>query len=100
MRRRRSSSNGSAELLGPSVVDVRSAQAVDRPALGGGHEPGARVVRDARLGPLLEGGYEGLLSEVLRDADVPHQPRKAGDEPRGLDPPNGLDGAVDLGCAH
>ena len=31
-----------------------AAHEVDRAVLGGGHEPGARVVRDARLGPLLQ----------------------------------------------
>ena len=30
-----------------SLVDLGSAQAVDRPVLGRAHEPGARVVRDA-----------------------------------------------------
>ena len=68
--------------------------------LGGGHEPGARVVRDARLGPLLEGGDERLLREVLGQRDVAHQPRDAGDQPRGLDPPDGLDGTRDVATRH
>jgi hypothetical protein len=35
------------ELPHLSLVDFGSAQAVDRVVLGGAHEPGARVVRDA-----------------------------------------------------
>ena len=55
---------------------------VDRAVLRGGHEPGARVVRDARLRPLLERGDERVLRELLGEADVAHDPREAGDEPR------------------
>ena len=46
-----------------------------------GHEPGARVVRDARLRPLLERGDERVLREILGQADVAHDAREAGDEP-------------------
>ena len=68
--------------------------------LGGGHEPGARVVRDARLGPLLERGDERLLGEILGEPDVAHQAGDARDQPRGLDPPDGLDGARDVATRH
>ena len=37
-----------AELLGLTLVDLRTPQPVDAAMLGGGHEPGARVIRDAR----------------------------------------------------
>jgi hypothetical protein len=62
--------------------------------LPGGHEPGARVIRDARLRPLLEGGEERILGELLRQPDVTHDPCKTGHEPGRLDPPHGLDRAV------
>ena len=58
-----------------------AAEQVDRAMLGGGHEPGARVVRDARLRPLLERGDERILREILGETDVAHDPREAGDEP-------------------
>ena len=45
---------------------------IDRPVLRRAHEPGARVVRDTRLGPLLERGDERVLRQVLRQADVVH----------------------------
>ena len=95
MSRRRSSSNGSSipasrsglstsradlelatELPRLSLVDLRSPQSVDRPVLGRGHEPGAGVVRDARLWPLLKGGDERLLGKILGDADVAHDPAR------------------------
>ncbi len=38
-----------------------AAQRVDAPALGGGRQPGPRIVGDARLGPLLERGDERIL---------------------------------------
>jgi hypothetical protein len=113
--RRRSSSNGSStagssiwcgpssaarEFLDLALVDVRPAQPVDAAVLGGGHEPGARVSRDARLRPLLQGGDERLLGEVLGEADVTHQAGRTRDEPWCLDPPHGLDRASDVGIAH
>ena len=73
---------------------------IDRTMLRGGHEPGARIVRDARLRPLLERGDERVLREVLGQADVAHDPRKAGDEPRRLDPPDRVDRAMGVGSRH
>ena len=40
-----------------ALEQLVAAQAVDRPVLRRGHEPGARVVRDARLGPSFECGH-------------------------------------------
>ena len=88
------------ELLRLAIVDLRPAQAIDRAVPADGHEPGARVVRDARLGPLLERGDERLLREVLREPDVAHDPDEAADHARRLDPPDGLDRAIDLACRH
>ena len=44
--------------------------------------------------PLLEGGDEGFLGEVFGEADVAGDAGEAGDEARGLDAPDGFDGAV------
>jgi hypothetical protein len=88
------------QLLGLALRDLRTAQPVDAAVLGRGHEPGARVVRDARLGPLLEGGDERLLSQVLGHSDVAHQAGDARDQPRRLDSPDGLDGACDVAARH
>ena len=88
------------QLLGLAPVHVGAPQAVDRAVLGGGHEPGARVVRDARLRPLLQRRHERLLREVLGEADVAHEAGEARDEPGGLDPPDGVDRALDVGGRH
>ena len=84
----------------PSVFHPVPAQGVDRTILRGGHEPGARVLRDARLGPLFERGDERVLCELLGEPDVAHDPRDAGDEPRRLDPKDGADRAVGIGGLH
>ena len=51
-------------------------------------------------GPLLERGDERVLREVLGEADVAHDAREAGDEPRRLDPPDRVDGAMGVGSGH
>jgi len=63
-------------------VHVRAAQAVDRAMLGRGHQPGAGVVGDAGLWPLFQRRDQRLLREVLGQADVAHETRQTGDEPR------------------
>ena len=74
-----------------------SAEVVNGAMLGGGHEPGARVVRDARLRPLLERGDESILCQVLGQSDVAYDPRQTGNEPRRLDPPDRVDCAMCIG---
>src|SRR3989441_496878 len=88
------------ELLVLALDELASAQQVDRTVLRGGHEPGARLVRDARLRPALERGDERLLREVLGDPDVAHDPRQTGDEPGRLDPPDRVDRAPRIGSRH
>src|SRR4051794_19493085 len=68
--------------------------------LRGGHEPGARVVRNARLRPLLERGDESILGKILGKTDVAHDPRQTGDEPGRLDPPDRVDRAMGIGSRH
>ena len=65
-----------AELLVLALEQLAAAQPVDGAVLRGGHQPGARVVRDARLRPLLERGDERVLRQLLGEADVAHDPRE------------------------
>src|SRR6266853_471311 len=88
------------ELLVLALEELVPAEVIQRAVLRGGHEPGARAVRDARLRPSLEGGDEGVLREFLGETDVAHHPREAGDDLRGLDPPDRVDRAVRGGCGH
>jgi hypothetical protein len=69
------------ELLVLALEPLVAAEEIDRTMLRGGHEPGARVVRDARLRPPLERHDERLLGELLGQPDVAHHPREPGDEP-------------------
>ena len=68
-----------AKLVVLALGELASAQAVDCAMLGGGHEPGARVVRDARLRPALERSDQRVLGELLGQADVAHHAGEAGD---------------------
>ena len=58
------------------------------------HAPGLSGTPVAR--PLLERGDQRVLGQLLGQADVAHDPRQPGDEPRRLDPPDRLDRAVDI----
>lgn len=85
------------ELIDLASEPLFSAQEIDRTALRDGHQPGARVARDARLRPLLERRDQRILSEILGKTDVAHDPREAGDHPRRLDPPDRIDRAMRVG---
>ena len=73
---------------------------VDRPMLGGRHQPGARVSRHAGLGPLLQRRHQRIVRKILGHADVPDNAGQAGDEPRRFDPPDRVDRAVCIGSRH
>ena len=77
-----------------------SAEVIDSTMLGGAHEPGARIVRDARLGPLLERREESILCEILGKPDIAHNSREAGDEPGRYHPPDGVNRPMCIGSSH
>ncbi len=52
---------------------------VDRAVLGSPHEPGARPLRHACGGPLLERGDQGVLRELLGRPDVADDTSQPGD---------------------
>ena len=83
-----------------SFEQLVAAEKIDGSMLRGGHEPGAGIFRDARFGPLIERRNEGLLREVLGDADVAHHAGETGDQLRLLDPPDCVDRAVCVGSRH
>ena len=85
------------DLLLLSLEHPAAAKEVDGAVLRRGHEPGARVVRDACLRPLLERGDERVLRQVLGEADVPHDPDEPRDHLGGLDPPDCVDLAACVG---
>src|SRR5467141_1729725 len=67
-----------AEFLVLALEPLVSAQEIDCAMLRGGHQPGARVVRNSRFRPLL----------------------KTGDDPGGLDPPDRVNRAMCIGSRH
>ena len=83
-----------------SFEQLVAAEKIDGSMFCGGHEPSAGIFRDARFGPLIERRNEGLLREVLGDADVAHHAGETGDQLRLLDPPDCVDRAVCVGSRH
>src|SRR5438874_11631262 len=73
---------------------LAAADRVDRAMLRRRHQPGARFLRHARGGPLLERGNESVLRELLGRTDVADETSQPGDEPGRLDPPDRFDRAM------
>src|SRR5688572_2470789 len=73
---------------------------VDRTILRGCHEPGTGVLGDTGLWPLLERSNQRVVREIFSDPDITYDSRNAGNELRGLDPPDRLDGAMCIGSRH
>src|SRR6202521_6400412 len=88
------------KLLVLALKPFVSAEGIDRTVLRSGHEPSARIVRDARFLPLLERGDKSVLREFLGKADIAHHPRETGDDPGRLNPPDCIDGAMCVGSRH
>src|SRR6202035_5370055 len=74
-----------SEFLVFTLKKFFSTEGVDGAMLRRGHEPGARIIRDARLWPAFESGDECVLCEIFRETDVTHHARESGDEPGRLD---------------
>ena len=77
-----------------------TAQQVDGPTFASGHQPCAWVAGNALGRPLLQGGDERVVRQVLGDRQVAREPREPGDQPRGLQSPDGLDRAPRVGGSH
>src|SRR5262249_49212629 len=89
-----------AENLVLTAHQATSAQIVYGAMLDGGHQPGACILRNPRVRPLLKGGNQGVLREVLRDADVAHDSSQPGNDSGRLDSPNGFNRAPCAGSCH
>ena len=89
-----------AKLLVLAFEALVSAPEINGTMFRSGHEPGARVVRDARRRPLLERGDESILCKLLGETDVAHDSRETRDNPGGLDPPDRVDRTMCIGSRH
>ncbi len=83
------------ELFVFALGDGVAAEEIDGAAFGGCGEPCRGIIGDAGLRPLFECGDECLLREVFGEADVTGEARESGDDARGLDAPDGFDGAME-----
>jgi len=77
-----------------------AAPRVQRSILRSGHQPGARIVRNAERGPLLQRDDHRVLRQLFRESDVAHEPDEACDEPRRLDAKHRLDRPVRSRIRH
>jgi hypothetical protein len=89
-----------AKLTVFAFEQLAAAQAVDSTMLRRSHQPCTGVIRDPRLGPLLEGRDKGILRKFFGKTDIAQHAREAGDDTGGLDAPDGVDGAVCIGSCH
>ncbi len=83
-----------------AVKPLVAAEVVDGAIFGSGHQPGARIIGNARLRPLFQGGHQSILSQVFGHTDIAHNSGQTGDEPRRLDPPDCVDGSMCIGSCH
>ena len=74
-----------------------AAQAIDGAVLRRRHQPGAGIVGHAGLRPALQRRHQRILGQFLGEPDIAHHARQAGDQPRRFDPPEGVDGLVEVG---
>jgi hypothetical protein len=88
------------QLLMLAFGELAPAKEIESAVLRRGHEPGARVVRDARCRPALKRGEECLLRQLLGQTNVAQDPGQAGDELRRFDPPDRVDRAMRIGGRH
>ncbi len=77
-----------------------AAQMIERPPLGGRHQPRARLFRNAGRGPPLEGDQQCFLRQILSQRHIAQQPRQAGDQSRVLDAPDREDCAMGVSGRH
>ena len=89
-----------AEFFVLALEPLVSAQEIDCAMLRGGHQPGARVVRNSRFRPLLKRGDESVLRQLLGMTHITYDPRETGDDPGGLDPPDRVNRAMCIGSRH
>ena len=88
------------ELVVLAIEHLAAAEMIDGAMLGGGHQPGAGVVRNARRRPLFERRDERVLREIFGEPDVAHDAREAGDDLRRLDAPDRVDRPMGVGSRH
>jgi hypothetical protein len=83
-----------------AVEHLAAAEEIDGSMFGGGHEPGARLLRDTGLRPTLQRGEQRVLGQVLRQSYILDHAGEAGDELGRLHSPDSVYGSMSLGSRH
>jgi hypothetical protein len=86
-----------AKLRVLAIEEFVAAKQINSAVLRGGHQPGAGIIRNAGLRPPLKRDNQSILRELLGQAHIADDARKAGDKPGRLDLPDGVDDAMSLG---
>jgi hypothetical protein len=88
------------ECIELAACHLVAAEIIEAAALGGGHEPRARIVGNARHRPLVESHQQGILRQLFGETNIADEPREPRDKTRGFDAIDGLDGAVGFSTGH
>src|ERR1700722_16701879 len=72
-----------------------AAEVINGSMFSSSHEPSARIIRNARLRPLLKRRHQSILREILGNANIAHNAHQASDQPRRLDSPDRVNRAMD-----
>ena len=94
------SSRSLPELFVLAIEHFGATEMIDGAMLGGGHQPRAGVVRNARCGPLLQRGHERIVREIFGKPHIAHHAREGRNDFRGFDAPDRVDGAMGVGSRH
>ena len=88
------------DLLVLALAHLVAPEGVDGAALGGGHQPGAGIGRNAGPRPFGEGDDQRVLRQFLGQVDIAHHAGQARDEPGPFNAKGRFDRLVRLACGH
>jgi hypothetical protein len=89
-----------AEFFELALETLVASHTIDGAMLGGGHQPGAWVVRNAGAWPLFERGDESVLGKFFGHTNIAHDSRQAGDKPCRLNSPDCVNRTMGVGSVH
>jgi hypothetical protein len=81
-----------------ALAHLVATKGVDGAPFGGGHQPGARIGRNA--GPFGQGDDQRVLRRLLGKVDIPHHAGQARDEPGPFNAKGRFDRLVRFACGH
>src|SRR5262249_21761201 len=88
------------DLLVLALAHPVAPEGVDGAPLGDGHQPRARIGRNADLRPFGQGDHQRVLRQLLGQIDTPHHAGQTRDEPGPFNAKRRFDRLVRLACGH